>query len=189
MVDNDIKNHNKRPFNQMNTDLIDIDHKPSKRIVVSKLQTPTKINQISLKSDYDIDFSRSKGNNPIDNNLDLFYQENESKLKDLEIKLETLNQRSDEQNKIYVSLKETLNDDYNLKKENLQEIVDNLMSKAQDIKNSTDEIKGSFNDKSESLNKRYASKQLDISKEYRKKLKAKLKSFYSKEKNMKKKQK
>ena len=177
MVDNDIKNHNKRPFNQMNTDLIDIDHKPSKRIVVSKLQTPTKINQISLKSDYDIDFSRSKGNNPIDNNLDLFYQENESKLKDLEIKLETLNQRSDEQNKIYVSLKETLNDDYNLKKENLQEIVDNLMSKAQDIKNSTDEIKGSFNDKSESLNKRYASKQLDISKEYRKKIESKAQEF------------
>lgn len=177
MLDNDMKNHNKRPFNQMNTDLVDIDLKPSKRIVVSKLQTPTKINQISYKSEYDIDFSRSKGSNPIDNNLDLFYQENESKLKDLEDKLETLNQQSDEQSKIYVSLKEVLNDDYNLKKENLQEIVDNLMTKAQDIKNSTDEIKGSFNDKTESLNKKYASKQLDISKEYRKKIESKAQEF------------
>lgn len=173
MVDNDIKNHDKRQFNQMNTELVDIDLKPSKRIVVSKLQTPTNINQISYKSDYDIDFSKSKANNPIDNNLDLFYQENESKLKDLENKLDALNQRSDEQSKVYASLKETLNDEYNLKKENLQEIVDQLMSKAQDIKNSTDEIKGSFNEKSESLNKRYAFKQLDISKEYRKKIETK----------------
>ncbi|SGZ39955.1 uncharacterized protein HGUI_02155 [Hanseniaspora guilliermondii] len=177
MLDNDINNHTKREFNLMNTDLIDIDPKPSKRIVVSKLQTPTKINQISSKSDYDIDFSRNKSNKRIDNNLDLFYQENESKLRDLENKLETLNQKSEEQNKIYLSLGETLNDDYNLKRENLQEIVDNLMERAQDIKNSTDDLKGSFNEKSESLNKRYASKQLEISKIYRNKLETKTQEF------------
>ncbi|KAL6944160.1 hypothetical protein ACO0OE_004066 [Hanseniaspora uvarum] len=177
MSDINQKLQNKRPFNQMNTELLDIDFKQNKKIVVSKLQTPTKINQITHKTDYDIDINRNVNNRAVDNNLDLFYQENESKLKDLENKLVSLNERSEEQNSLYNSLKETLNDDYNLKKENLQEIVDDLIAQAQNIKKSTDDLKDTLNDKTEKLNKNYELKKLEINKNFKRDFEIKKEEF------------
>ena len=177
MSGSNTNNQSKRSFNQMNTELIDIDFKQNKKIVVSKLQTPTKINQITQKTDYDIEINKNTNNRAIDNNLDLFYQENESKLMDLENKLLILNQKSEVQSEVYTSLKDSLNNDYFLKKQKLEQVVSSLVQQVEDAKTDNDNLKDSLKDRISELNVQYRSKELAIREEYQKKLSEKENEF------------